>query len=753
MDSYKSPINIISQYYKTLDTRDMSSLISYVCQYFDEIKFEKLTQGQIKFLISFANIVGIPQYIDLLREKYQKTFLEIEDFDVSTLMSKISEAELTIESNKLHRYQKQVLNLFNFDCTNRYILSAPTSFGKTFLVYEIIKKIKYYNIVLIFPTISLLSENFEKLMLSDYSNKLNQYSLHTLSDDHNLGEKNIWLFTPERFLSFIDKYDSQKFDFIFIDEVYKIDNEFLVDQENTSEHERDVAYRIALEFATQKSKDLLLAGPYMEINSRNSFSNFVKDKEFEVINYNTIEIVNKKIFNIKSRLSYDIDGINVPCGNISRYEKVYNFLKALTTPDENTIVYNNYKSGTETYARNILDLMASDSNPFIIYCENEIYNIFIEHLIQLYGEDWIVIKALKCRIGIHHGLVPKYIQKEIINLFNIGVLQVLISTTTITEGVNTSAKNIIITSSKKGRKILRTFDAKNVAGRAGRFLYHFSGRVIDINTDFERILTDVEQPLAHKNFDIETDKNDVDFLITNEKYLNKQDLIQKEQIESEIKKREIPDDVISKFKVIGPVDKISLFDRIQELSELSLSKISNLIKKLNINMKIDWDGFQVVVDVISPYIKDAKLSSLSNAKCKDSEFSIITAKLHYYLIGGFQALLEYNKKFSNIDVAMRETADIIYNVFKYQLVKYLGVFDLLYRYVMSLKKKTSIEDIPGISRLLNKLEHNALSENARKLNDYGVPFKLIDYYDGVSKTKQFDAYEAYIDTKISNIIV
>lgn len=43
-------------------------------------------------------------------------------------------------------------------------------------------------------------------------------------------------------------------------------------------------------------------------------------------------------------------------------------------------------------------------------------------------------------IGVHHGLVPKYIQNEIIDLFNNGVLKVLISTTTITEGVNTTAK-------------------------------------------------------------------------------------------------------------------------------------------------------------------------------------------------------------------------------------------------------------------------------------------------------------------------
>ena len=89
--------------------------------------------------------------------------------------------------------------------------------------------------------------------------------------------------------------------------------------------------------------------------------------------------------------------------------------------------------------------------------EDELYKIFVEHLERTYGEEWIVVVALKARIGIHHGLIPKYIQKEIINLFGRGQLVCLFSTTTITEGVNTPAKNIIITSLKKGKKDLKQF--------------------------------------------------------------------------------------------------------------------------------------------------------------------------------------------------------------------------------------------------------------------------------------------------------
>ena len=40
-----------------------------------------------------------------------------------------------------------------------------------------------------------------------------------------------------------------------------------------------------------------------------------------------------------------------------------------------------------------------------------------------------------------------------------------------------------------------------------------------------------------------------------------------------------------------------------------------------------------------------------------------------------------------------------------------------------------IDDIPGLELLLQKLEYNAFSPSVRRLSDFGVPFKLVNYYD------------------------
>lgn len=749
MDKQERAIDIIKKYYSAKAEHNYADMIKSVCSYFDFVKNDGLSDGDVNFLQDIANSVGIPQYMGLLEKNYSSLFPEQRNIALSTLGSYFNEAALTINGQMLHKYQKNVLDLFSDKKENRFILSAPTSFGKTFIVYEIINKLHYDNIVLIFPTISLLSENYEKIV-SDANGAYSQYTIHSLSEDDNIQAKNLWIFTPERFLSFIDKHPSICFDFIFIDEIYKIDNEYIIDKETTGENERDISYRVALYCACKRAKDLLLAGPYMHMSNSNSFSNFIRDNRFIVIDYNSIEIVNKSITDIKGKKEYTIDGIRIVLDDQSKYSKVCNIALSLTTPKENTIIYNNSKAGTEHYAKEIIDRLISKGIEFAT--DDLVYKMFVDHLEKTYSPDWIILKALKNGIGIHHGLVPKYIQKEIIELFNRGILYYLISTTTITEGVNTSAKNIIITSNKKGRKDLKTFDARNIAGRAGRFLQHFSGRVIIVDNKFEQILESQEVAIEHKNYDLSSAKTVVDYTITDEQYLSKSDSEHKNKILEEAAKRKLPQEIVDQYKTISLIDKMIIYDRLKILTQTEELLIKALISKINSMKQITWDGFQLIINILKPIIRDEKLKDLVDITCSNDDFSLVTAKVYYYLKGGFFGLLEYSIKKKQYDEAMRNTADTVYNIFKYQLVKYLGIFNLIYQYVMAEKQNKSVEDISGITPLLQKLEYNAYSSRALILSDYGVPFRLVEYYDEPTGKKDFDTYEQYIDKKIENLV-
>ena len=765
MDRLTRTANIIKAYYSYKRTSDAATFVKEVCDFFDKIKDEPLSESDMNFLIFLANEAGIPQYFDLLKNKFTDCRISDENIKTITLSALFHDASLIRGNTKLHRYQKKVIDSFLIGLKNRYVLTAPTSFGKTFLVYEIIQKMHYQNVLLIFPAISLLTENYTRLCKSD---AFKDYSIHSLSEEEFiLSEKNIFIFTPERFLSFMDSHHQLHFDFAFIDEVYKIDNSFIIDQETASENERDTAYRLALEFICSLSDDMLLAGPYIALpltdaQEKKSFNDFAKDNEFSFLRYNQFEIVSKEYMTVKGRRQYDIDGISVEIGAVSKGQKIANLVGSLSTPSENTIVYCARRSDTETYAKYLLrdySLIAS----FHEKCaeiESSTYGIFLNHLQHTFGDDWVVLEALRNRIGIHHSLIPKYIQKEIINLFNTGVLLCLFSTTTITEGVNTSAKNIIISSNKKGIKPLRQFDAKNIAGRAGRFYQHYSGRVIVLDNNFEEIVNEQPEILEHKNYDITSPKADVDYQITKDAYLSESERQDKELIQSQIIASGIPSEVFNCFRVVGPRDKLTLYNYISSMPWWIIDEINQVsvtLAQSNAH-RLYWDGFQQIIELVLPIVHEDKLRQLITIRTgRQQRYSLITVLLSSYLEGGFLSMVRYytDREASpkTKDEAVRTVADFVYNVFKYHLVKYLGLFDVFYRYHVSKLRNVNIDDIAGLGMLLQKLEYNALSATARKVSDYGVPFKLIDCYDSESYDKgQFDAYESYVDQEVSRLL-
>ena len=62
------------------------------------------------------------------------------------------------------------------------------------------------------------------------------------------------------------------------------------------------------------------------------------------------------------------------------------------------------------------------------------------------------------------------------------------------------------------------------------------------------------------------------------------------------------------------------------------------------------------------------------------------------------------------------------------------------------------DEAVGVSILLRKLEYNALSDQARKASDYGVPFKVVRFYDEPNSNITFDKYEAYINNKVQSVL-
>ncbi len=741
-------------------------LINFVCKYFDAIKDTSFSEADKKFLRYISTVAGVPQYFDVLSDEF-KHDLSVNDVGISDIWSYMHNLKLyTSDKTKLHKPQLNILNLYKKDQINRFFLSASTSFGKTHLIYEILRKMKYRNILLIFPTVALLSENLEKIISNlNYEFLKNDYKIHTLSDVKDISSKNIFIYTPERFLSFLDNLkDEIFFDFLFVDEIYKIDNEFIID-ENIQEHERDVAYRLSINLALKVSKDILLAGPYINLKDKRgeltgSFSRFLEKNNITYLDYNNYTLVAKDTINIiKKDRKYQIDDnlYTFSAEEMSKSKKYKNIIEKLVCNGnkENCIVYCYRKSETKKYAKYLFDLFDDYS------CGDPDYKIFLEHIASRYSTQWYLYEAIQKGIGVHNNLIPKYIQKEIIRLFNKGILKVITTTTTITEGVNTTAKNILITMDKKGTKALKPFDAKNIAGRAGRFLHHYCGRIIVLENNFMDILVSEDTVLEHKNYDLDSTKSDIDIEYTQDQYLSSDDLLRKHEIEQLAKT--LPNIINEQFKIISKNDKAKIYKTILNYTSIQNEKIEDFIKRSQFN-KIDFDGFNIFINSIIPIVTNKKLLGLmqNTAPTKEGKvYPILVYMLSTYLSSGFYGCVQYyiNKKNQEYDQAIQNAADFIYNILKFHLVKYLGIFNLIFKYFKSIKLHCDIDEVIGFDKLLSKLEYNANTNSGKIASDFGVPENIVKYIESMDNPviarkikEQFDKYEENILEKVLPLI-
>ena len=131
---------------------------------------------------------------------------------------------------------------------------------------------------------------------------------------------------------------------------------------------------------------------------------------------------------------------------------------------------------------------------------------FIDYIKNDIHPDWILVKTLEKGVAFHFSDMPSYVKNEIVSSFNENRIKSIICTTTITEGVNTSAKRVIILDNYKGREAnkLTPFEVKNIKGRAGRSMHHFIGEVDVITTDLKE-----EEELEEIQFEC-FDKEDIE---------------------------------------------------------------------------------------------------------------------------------------------------------------------------------------------------------------------------------------------------
>lgn len=386
-------------------------------------------------------------------------------------LHKFNQHELKIV---FHRQQFEVYS--HISNGENIILSAPTSFGKSLIIEALVADNIYANIVIILPTIALIDE---------MRRALNKYSDNYKVITHNSQEKgnnNIFIFTQERFY---ENHNLPKIDFFVIDEFYKLNP-----AGGNEDNSRCYALNKTFYRLLKNTNRFYLLGPNIDnidFKLPDNISHKFFKTDFRTVAANIIYFANKKGENKTDRL------IRL-CGLIK----------------DSTLIYCYSPANASTVA------LALESNlETTLYTAN---SDFSDWLGINYHPEWVLVKSIKKGIALHHGKLPRAISQYCIKKFNSSDKEVdfLICTSTMIEGVNTKAKNIIIYDNTIGaNKRFDYFTFNNICGRSGRMLKHFVGDIYLFHQPPQQELPIVNPPILSQGANapasllIELDNDDV----------------------------------------------------------------------------------------------------------------------------------------------------------------------------------------------------------------------------------------------------
>lgn len=645
-------------------------------------------------------------------------------------------------NNLLDKRQKEVIDKFMSLEQKRILVSAPTSFGKTFLLREIIflNRERYRNILLLFPTIALLNENTESVNQLIQELKLEYKIINNVYSGIEDTEKHIFILTPERALKLLADNANLSIDFFFFDEVYKIDEDFDRNEDsNEKEGEEDVkqdngnrakAFRIVLYLLAKSVKEYYLAGPYLNLNQvKKGMQIFLKDNnitpiqiEFEPTSRIEIDAWKMKSIEYHPVLGEIKKQLYAHAGPSTK-EKVQGIVKYL---QENrlgqAIFYCSTPSNSMKYTRDIIEAFSEEKEKKIPYD-------FIEHLKKKYNVKigkskdstmyWSLVQALENGIGIHHGKFPKYVQNEVLRLFNNGDFDYLFCTSTIIEGVNTNAKNVVIINNSVGNTTMTAFALKNIKGRAGRYYHHAMGRVFYTDSKQRQIENADDMQLNFQTYDTHPILNaDIDNASLDD--LAEENRNIKVEREEKFNRNLLPDNVFIKNR---------LYPRDVQEKYLNYVMQTNVFRKfvglIGNSSNIRYFLTNKVINVILETFEETQILDTNKAKVY---YSVVSKYSHDGTIGILQyhigKLQENNSMFEEkIDSAYIKAFEQIRNIVEYEIPKLLCLFESLFQQAGKLLGY-NMDDF-NLSSVIRFFELGITTELGLFLVEFGFPTDTI----------------------------
>lgn len=667
----------------TLDFEESFSLAKYVSQQ-HLISEEEANKIIIKVLDIWENVDHSTKEIwkDLIESAgfypYLLRMIESSNqLDVTSQIRTLYHTSNNLDKITFHKEQKILASLIADE--QNLIVSAPTSFGKSLLIQEIIALDKYDNILIVQPTLALINET--RISLKKFSDKYNII----VNTSQILGSKNIFILTAERVLEF---EGLPNIDYCILDEFYKLSS--------LRDDERSDVLNIAMRKILKFNPIFYFIGPNIDQIPEGFQERY--NAKFYKTNYS---LVNTEIIQVD--IEYQTTGVRNRA--IEKEKKLFELL--YNKRDEQSIVYVSSPQRAYTLANKYYTYLIDEG-----LLKDAQYLPICEWIEENLSREWGFNDLIKNHIGVHSGIIPKHLVHSMIEYFNECKLDVLFCTSTIIEGVNTSAKNVFIFDNKKGPNSLDFFDFSNIKGRAGRMLKHYTGRVYIFDSIPKREILDLDIPFYDQR------------IINDEILIN----LDREEVHTQHleKYRELNDYDIDYLKII-------------KKNAVSVEGQKEIIRKLTFQLRTNpklvlWDNFpdrfqlQFVVQLGWEHL----LKPTETTRPMTINKLPVTIRKHntkeiYTLIMEEKNFLE-GRHLNWDEQRILDTA--IENVFRekrhwisYKVPKWLNVVDSLQKIVC---EKEGLNISGDYSFFASYLENEGVEERFSLLIDMGVPSSVIN---------------------------
>lgn len=362
---------------------------------------------------------------------------------------------------------------------NKYFsYSGPTSMGKSFLVRtfiidEINKDIKK-NYAIVVPTRALINE-VRHSFIEALKEKLQEKNYRIVSGSGDIVLKYmhsfIFVVTQERLMNILTSIPDLKIDLLFIDEAHKI----------TEKSERSVYYYRIIDKVVKNNNDckIVFASPNIpnpEVYLKTITNINKKDIHKLACQYSPVSQFKFLIDLLENKICY-YDEINKKLVDINVNANVSNLYEIidLVGKDKQNVIYCSSKAKAIDYALGYAEKLH--------LLQNDELKKLSEDVKKYVHRDCYLCDLILKGIAYHVGYLPTHIKKRIEDYFEKGIIRTIFCTSTLVEGVNLPADNLIVLKYRNGRSNLDEVSFRNLLGRVGRIKYNLYGNVILLRLD------------------------------------------------------------------------------------------------------------------------------------------------------------------------------------------------------------------------------------------------------------------------------